>query len=668
MSEQKTSIDLSAFADEYEIVGELDAPDDSRIFVANRKTDATRRRDDRNGVLISVHAPPPGDEANALTQYAADAGTLSNLAHRRLVPVLDARWLGDDLLAIVSERVTDPTLEQKLAMGDTFHSTRIAAILREVNGLLEWAREQKIVHRRVTPDQVYLEPNTDRVRVTFAIAPIRRLQQPGPHQDARTIARLAVAMLGGDPDIQACDQESLQTLRPGLPELFCKATAKLLDDRDNATQDDIAAFLSLISMADPLVEGESERDRIRAQVLEEQRVEREKLANERIEFDAKVADERAAFEKQMADERAAFEKAKADERARVERERADLQKAVTKERDEMERVLEAERAALLARRTELERTVAGQLEELKRSAEKDRAEIERLRVALRTAGDQEIEKKRLAALEDITGDEESVLDREDLATPLFGMPTLPPIEPIAFDDTPLHSDAPIVLPAEPIVETTEEHAVAERKAGAPWWTHRKNQLVAAGVAGFLLIGGAAAVVMSREDARRPAARVASSPGASTTRPGTPLARELDQAAAPGSGGGAPAVTPAPLPQPVVSAVDSATARAWLDSLRAEHPVDMGWVLDQQRVQIARAERARLRALAGQRTAAEEQAAQQAAAERRAIAEREAQAQGVRVPAGILSQPGGVRASQPRDSGTSPVRDTVVVPPVVPPVR
>ena len=38
-----------------------------------------------------------------------------------------------------------------------------------------------------------------------------------------------LAMLGGDPNIQACDQESLQSLRPGLPELFCKATAKLLE-------------------------------------------------------------------------------------------------------------------------------------------------------------------------------------------------------------------------------------------------------------------------------------------------------------------------------------------------------------------------------------------------------------------------------------------------------
>lgn len=657
MSEQNTSIDLSAFADEYDIVGEQDSPDESRIFVANRKSDDTRRRDDRTGVLITVHSTPAGDEANALTQYAADTGTLTNLAHRRLVPVLDGRWIGDDLFAVVTQRITDPTLAQKLALGDTFHSTRIAAILREVNGLLEWAREQKIVHRRVTPEQVYLEPNTDRVRVTFAISPISRLKQPGTHDDARTIARLAVAMLGGDPDIQACDQESLQSLRPGLPELFCKATAKLLDDRDTATQDDIAAFLSLISMADPLVEGESERDRIRAQVLEEQRVEREKLANERIEFDAKVAEERAAFEKQMADERAAFEKAKADERARVERERADMQKAAMKERDEMERVLEAERAALLARRDELEKKVAAQLAELQRAAEKDRAEIERLRVALRTAGDQEIEKKRLAALEDITGDEESVLDNEDLATPLFGMPRLAPIEPISFNTTPLHSNEPIVLPVEPIIDTPEERHLARGKAGAPWWTVRRNQLAAAGVVAFLAIGGAAAVMTNQDDFGRPAtaSRVATSPGEVSVRPASPLARELDQAASPRLASGASRTAAAPAPQPATFTVDSASARAWLDSLRAEHPVDMPWAMSLQQVQNARAERVRLAAEADVRAAQRAAAEERARAERRAIAEREAEARGVKVPEGILSQPGGVRASRPRAG--QPTRDS-----------
>src|SRR4051812_5568742 len=118
MSEQQTSIDLSAFANEYDIVGEQESPDESRIFVANRKSDDARRHDDRTAVLITVHSTPSGDEANALTQYAADTGTLIGLRHRRLVPVLEGRWIGDDLFAVVTQRITDPTLAQRLELGE----------------------------------------------------------------------------------------------------------------------------------------------------------------------------------------------------------------------------------------------------------------------------------------------------------------------------------------------------------------------------------------------------------------------------------------------------------------------------------------------------------------------------------------------------------------------
>jgi len=668
MSDPKLLPDLSAFANEYEIVGERDSPDESRVFIANRVTDDARRRDDRTGATITVYRTPSGDEANALTQFAADAGALAGLTHRRLVPVLASKWVGDDQLAVVTQRVADPTLAERLAKGEEFHSTRIAAILREVNGLLEWAREKNIVHRRVTPAQVYLEPNTDRVRVSFALAPISRLRQPGPHEDARTIARLAVAMLGGDPDIQACDQDSLLNLRPNLPQSFCKATAQLLDERDVATSEDVAAYVGMIGMADPLVEGETERDRIRAEILEEQRQEREKLAAERTEFDktvaderaafdAKMAEERAAFEKEMAAERASFEKLREEDRARVERERAELEKNVTKERAELQKALADEREALAARRAELEKTVADQLAELQRVAAKDRADIERLRAALRAAGDAEVEKKRLAALEDISGEEESVLDSEDLATPMFGMPVLPPIEPITFsEDTPLLSEEKIAFtpleepfPEEvPREERLREYGREPEPATPGFWSVRRNQLIAAGVAGLLVVGGGSAMVVANRNAP---ATVAAKPAAK------PVARPVagaPAAAAPAAVPAAPVATPA-------FTVDSASARAWLDSLRHANPTDVSWAIDQAAVRIARAERAKAKAAREAAAAAGETSA----AERQAAADRQAAASGVVVNRDSISQPAPLRATPSRDT-SAPA--TPAPTPTPPPVR
>jgi hypothetical protein len=66
MSETKSNIDLSAFADDYLIVGERDSPDASRVFVANRKADeTTRRRGDSTGVVITVRGLLPGSPTAA---------------------------------------------------------------------------------------------------------------------------------------------------------------------------------------------------------------------------------------------------------------------------------------------------------------------------------------------------------------------------------------------------------------------------------------------------------------------------------------------------------------------------------------------------------------------------------------------------------------------------
>ncbi|MFI5256979.1 MAG: hypothetical protein ACHQRK_06935, partial [Gemmatimonadales bacterium] len=286
------SPDLSSLASDYDIVGELDGTDGARRYVGTRKGDASKRRDDQTGVLITVFTTPAGDEGNALSHLAADTQLLARMAHRRLIPVIEGRWLGDDSFAVVTRRVTEPSLAQRLATGESFTTPRIAAILRDVNGLLDWARGQQIIHRGVTPENIFLEPKTDRVRVSFAIAPIKRIRHSAEDDDARTIARLATAMLTGEQDPNANEGKSLAELRPGLPERLQEATDTLLSEKHAGTPSDVAAYLALIGMADPLAAGESEAGRIRAEILEEQRVEREAIATERFNFDRMMEQER----------------------------------------------------------------------------------------------------------------------------------------------------------------------------------------------------------------------------------------------------------------------------------------------------------------------------------------------------------------------------------------
>src|SRR5688500_7577161 len=184
--------DLSSLTVDYDIIGELNDTRDARTYIARKQDEDAKRRDDAKDVLITIVTTPEGDEGNALNQLAADTKLLADTSHRRLVPVCEGRWVGDDAFAVVTQRIADPSLSQRLLTAETFNNPRIAAILREVNGLLEWARERQIVHRAIPTTRLYLEPNTDRVRVTFAISPIRRLDQVSDaREDARTVLSLA---------------------------------------------------------------------------------------------------------------------------------------------------------------------------------------------------------------------------------------------------------------------------------------------------------------------------------------------------------------------------------------------------------------------------------------------------------------------------------------------
>ena len=553
MKESSQAFDLSPLANDYDIVGEQDGTDGLRRYLGTRRGDTSKRRDDQPGVLITVFTTPEGDEANALSHLAADTQLLARLAHRRLIPVVEGRWLGDGAYAVVTRRLSDPSLAQRLASGETFTTPRIAAILRDVNGLLEWARDQRVVHRAITPANIFLEPKTDRVRVSFAVEPLRRIRHSSEDDDARTIARLAVAMLSGEADPQSYDGKTVNELRPGLPERLGDATDELLSDKHAGTPSDVAAYIAMIGMADPLAEGESERDRIRAEILEEQRVEREAIATARFNFERMMEQER----EKLAHDRAEMERAVADERARLER-------AATDEREKLQRVLETERAALSAKRVELEKFVADQKETMDRAVEGYRRETEQLRAEMKRAGEHEVELKRQAALEEIT-DDESVLDEPRFEPPRFMAPPLSPLESLTFDDdTPLLSDDEILFaPPTDLDEKLDEVSEYSRPPGP---TSKQRWAVAsAAILGILLVVSGSAAIISRHSTRvSTTSSGAIATPAARTSPAKPIVAAPVVVAAPP----ADSVTTTP----AVDSSQTAAAAAWMDSLREANPL------------------------------------------------------------------------------------------------
>ena len=571
-STRPSDSDLTALTTDFDIVGELAGRPRTQYLIAARRNAAGQRRDDQGRVLIEIVRPPEGDESHALDHLASDTKLLSGLRHRRLVCYYEGRWLGDDAFAVIREYVDDPSVADLLARGASFTNTRIAAILREVHGVLQWAREQDVVHRRVTTDRLFLEPTSDRVRVTFGAAPLQRIRTTdATSEDVVTVVRLAVAMLTGGVEPEEEEGRTFADLRPDLPARLFDETERLL--AEPASDSDLTLYLALIGMADPVAEGETERDRIRAEILEEQRVEREKLARERADLDRVIAEERRKLAEEGEELRGAF----ALEKSKLEREFAAAQRLLAAERAEMQRIVTEERAELLTKRNALLRELDTRLAGIERAAADDRAKIEALRVNIQKAAELELERMRASALEDLE-DSEIRVHTGRYATPRFIAPKLDPFPEIAFRrDEHLREAGPIeepALPSEPwtVMKVTQKLRAPRRKP-IPW----RRWGVRGGIAAAILITAAAAVMVESRSPgfadtlrARQRAQQLPEPARGTARPAPSVAGPAQapvMAAAPDSGeadttystaGGVVATRDNP---------DSVAARARRDSVR-----------------------------------------------------------------------------------------------------
>ena len=382
---------LEVLEDRYEIIGELGGRRDVRAIMA-------RRREDGADVLVSVFRSPEGDEGNALSHLAADASRLVERSHPNLVRVHEARWLNDDLLAVVTDRVRYPALEDLLIRrNEEFSPPRVAMVLRDINSAIEWARDKKIVHRHVNPSSVFVEPGSDRVLLSFVLRPLPLAEMPGPDDDARTIATLARAMLTRSVADPERDRLPLGDLRPGLADRLIQQTDALLNPGADGKAPDVAEYIATVAMSESLKRAETECAVTTKKLLEEERLAREKIEAERQATEHAAAEqarlfqlEREAFAKEREGILAELQKQRETlerERAALARERAEHQQdrdVLLREReehrrwaDEVERAFAAQTAALAQQTRAAQDRVA-----------EERAEIDRMveeRVALELA-------------------------------------------------------------------------------------------------------------------------------------------------------------------------------------------------------------------------------------------------------------------------------------------
>lgn len=347
MSERADTPDLSALDGQYELLGELRGGTEARTYLGKRRRDGL-------AVMITVVRPPNGGENNALSHFASDAQMLARITHPRVPQVLDGRWLGNDAYAVISERVPGTTLAELLSTGARMSNPNISTVLQDVDSVLEWARNQGVVHRGVTEDALWFEQGTDRTIVMLSLTPIPLRGVPDATDDARTIGVLAWTMLAGRAPQGDLSAEGLARFRPDLAQRVLHEIVNMMGIKSGARLPDLQKFFAVIATGDELRRAEVEIARMQTDLTEERRSERERIAGERLaerekfEYEQRVVTERAVeMEKHLSADREEFERRVAREDIRLASEQRQL--AAERLQFEQERLELKERIAEIAK-------------------------------------------------------------------------------------------------------------------------------------------------------------------------------------------------------------------------------------------------------------------------------------------------------------------------------
>jgi hypothetical protein len=369
MAEVRSAPALRGLEDQYEILGELRGSGSARYYIG-------RVRDERAAeVAIVIVTKAEGGETSDLAHFAADSNILAADPHPAILRVLESRWVGNDTVAVVSERVLGESLGEQLERGERFSNPRIARILEDVSAALDWAREAGVVHRGVTPDSLVFERGTNRVRVSFVPTPIPMTGVPDAATDARTIGMLAWAFLTGEPFAPG-EARSLAEACPNLAGRVVEATDKLLRSKDHKDAPDVEKYLSILAAADALKQAEVELLAQKEEYDEAHRLELQKCEVQRQEVEQHAAEQASL----LAGEREEFQRQIAEERAALEAERAQFETMMAERKERFAAV----RAELDQQRAEMERRVA-ELENYRAELGKVREEALAAREEAKTA-------------------------------------------------------------------------------------------------------------------------------------------------------------------------------------------------------------------------------------------------------------------------------------------
>ena len=146
--------------------------------------------------------------ADEITQFRNEARTIARLEHPHIVRVLDF-GVEDRLPFLVMSYAPNGTLRQRHPKGTRLTAGEILPYIAQVADALQYAHNEKLIHRDVKPENMLLDRNNQILLSDFGLAMASySSSQESPHDVAGTIAYMAPEQTRGKPR-PASDQYAL---------------------------------------------------------------------------------------------------------------------------------------------------------------------------------------------------------------------------------------------------------------------------------------------------------------------------------------------------------------------------------------------------------------------------------------------------------------------------
>src|SRR6266516_4806434 len=160
------------------------------------------------GTLAAIKVLDTQLTADEIEQFRQEARTIAQLEHPHIVRVL---YFGvdDNVPFLVMGYAPNGSLRQRYPRGTRLPLEKILHYVRDVAGALQYAHDQKLVHRDVKPENMLLGRNEEVLLSDFGLAVVAHSSsQDGPGDVSGTVAYMAPEQARGKPR-PASDQYAL---------------------------------------------------------------------------------------------------------------------------------------------------------------------------------------------------------------------------------------------------------------------------------------------------------------------------------------------------------------------------------------------------------------------------------------------------------------------------